>query len=151
MSSSVDLNAYVGAFVGRIVPIGTSSLNCKWTGGITAPIGVTIRPAGNLFKYFNFNVQLLELGNLVNHYLITPDSAYNKEVHFSEVFSPGANILYNIKNTPIVTFIGGKLLPLKAYYDEGLKKRFNDKAFDAAIFSIGLKIDIPLVNLHSGE
>ncbi len=151
MSSSVDLNAYVGAFAGRIVPIGNSSLNCKWTGGITAPIGVTIRPAGNLFKYFNFNVQLLELGNLVNHYLITPDSAYNKEVHFSEVFSPGANILYNIKNTPIVAFIGGKLLPLKAYYDEGLKKRFNDKAFDAAIFSIGLKIDIPLVNLHSGE
>jgi len=151
MSSSVDLNAYVGAFAGRIVPIGNSSLNCKWTGGITAPIGVTIRPAGNFFKYFNFNVQLLELGNLVNHYLITPDSAYNKEVHFSEVFSPGANILYNIKNTPIVAFIGGKLLPLKAYYDEGLKKRFNDKAFDAAIFSIGLKIDIPLVNLHSGE
>ncbi|WP_293939127.1 hypothetical protein [Sphingobacterium sp. UBA5996] len=151
MSSSVDLNAYVGAFAGRIVPIGNSSLNCKWTGGITAPIGVTIRPAGNLFKYLNFNVQLLELGNLVNHYLITPDSAYNKEVHFSEVFSPGANILYNIKNTPIVAFIGGKLLPLKAYYDEGLKKRFNDKAFDAAIFSIGLKIDIPLVNLHSGE
>ncbi|CAM3691090.1 hypothetical protein [Sphingobacterium prati] len=151
MSSSVDLNAYVGAFAGRIVPIGNSSLNCKWTGGITAPIGVTIRPAGNFFKYFNFNVQLLELGNLVNHYLITPDSAYNKEVHFSEVFSPGANILYNIKNTPFVAFIGGKLLPLKAYYDEGLKKRFNDKAFDAAIFSIGLKIDIPLVNLHSGE
>lgn len=151
MSSSIDLNAYVGAFAGRIIPIGNSSLNCKWTGGITAPIGVTIRPAGNFFKYFNFNVQLLELGNLVNHYLITPDSAYNKEVHFSEVFSPGANILYNIKNTPIVAFIGGKLLPLKAYYDEGLKKRINDKAFDAAIFSIGLKIDIPLVNLHSGE
>lgn len=151
MSSSVDLNAYVGAFGGRIIPIGNSSLNCKWTGGITAPIGVTIRPAGNFFKYFNFNVQLLELGNLVNHYLITPDSAYNKEVHFSEVFSPGANILYNIKNTPIVAFIGGKLLPLKAYYDEGLKKRINDKAFDAAIFSIGLKIDIPLVNLYSGE
>jgi len=151
MSSSIDLNAYVGAFAGRIIPIGNSSLNCKWTGGITAPIGVTIRPAGNFFKYFNFNVQLLELGNLVNHYLITPDSAYNKEVHFSEVFSPGANILYNIKNTPIVAFIGGKFLPLKAYYDEGLKKRINDKAFDAAIFSIGLKIDIPLVNLHSGE
>ncbi|WP_426791229.1 hypothetical protein [Sphingobacterium sp. WOUb80] len=151
MSSSVDLNAYVGAFAGRIIPIGSSSLNCKWTGGITAPIGVTIRPAGTFFKYFNFNVQLLELGNLVNHYLITPDSAYNKDVHFSEVFSPGANILYNIKNTPIVAFIGGKLLPLKAYYDEGLKKRINDKAFDAAIFSIGLKIDIPLVNLYSGE
>ena len=151
MSSSVDLNAYVGAFAGRIIPIGNSSLNCKWTGGITAPIGVTIRPAGSFFKYFNFNVQLLELGNLVNHYLITPDSAYNKDVHFSEVFSPGANILYNIKNTPFVAFIGGKLLPLKAYYDEGLKKTINDKAFDAAIFSIGLKIDIPLVNLHSGE
>lgn len=151
MSSSVDLNAYVGAFAGRIIPIGNSSINCKWTGGVTAPIGVTIRPAGSFFKYFNFNVQLLELGNLVNHYLITPDSAYNKDVHFSEVFSPGANILYNIKNTPFVAFIGGKLLPLKGYYDEGLKKTINDKAFDAAIFSIGLKIDIPLVNLHSGE
>lgn len=151
MSSSVDLNAYVGAFWGKIIPFGNSLLNGKWTGGITAPIGVTIRPAGNFFKYFNLHVQLLELGNLVNHYLITPDSAYNKEVHFSEVFSPGVNILYNIKNTPIVAFIGGKLLPLKSYYDEGVKKTFNDKAFDALIISVGLKIDIPLVNLHSGE
>ncbi|MBB2951606.1 hypothetical protein [Sphingobacterium sp. JUb56] len=151
MSSSVDLNAYVGAFAGRILPIGNSSLGCKWTGGITAPIGVTVKLKGDFFKYFNLNVQVLDLGNLVNHYLITPDSAYNKEVHFSEVLSPGFNLLYNIKNTPIVAFIGGKLLPLKSYLPENSNKMINDKAFDAAIINVGLKIDIPLMNLYSGK
>ena len=151
MSSSVDLNAYVGAFGGRLLPIGNSSLRCKWTGGITAPIGVTVKLGGKFFEYFNLNVQVLDLGNLVNHYLITPDSAYNKEVHFSEVLSPGVNLLYNIKNTPIVAFLGGKLLPLKAYLPENSTKMINGKAFDAAIINIGLKIDIPLMNFYSGK
>ncbi|EFK56008.1 hypothetical protein [Sphingobacterium spiritivorum] len=148
MKTSVDLNAYVGAFGGKLFTHKYASLSKQFTGGITAPIGITYKNNG-LFKHINLHAQLLDLGNIVNHYLITPDSAYNKEVHFTEVFSPGLNILYSIKNTPLVIFIGGKGIPLKSYYDETLNAKMNTRVIDAWVFSLGLKLDIPLLNLYS--
>ncbi|MGJ1368445.1 hypothetical protein [Sphingobacterium spiritivorum] len=148
MKTSVDLNAYVGAFGGKLVTHKYASLSKQFTGGITAPIGITYKNNG-LFKHVNLHAQLLDLGNIVNHYLVTPDSAYNKEVHFTEVFSPGLNILYSIKNTPLVIFAGGKGIPLKSYYDETLNAKMNTRVIDAWVFSLGLKLDIPLLNLYS--
>ncbi|ULT23526.1 hypothetical protein KUH03_30800 [Sphingobacterium sp. E70] len=66
---------------------------------------------------------MLELGNIVNHYLITPSSAENKDVHFTEVFSPGLKFLVNIKNTPLVAYAGSSLLPLKTYDSMEAKKK----------------------------
>ncbi|WP_115171140.1 hypothetical protein [Sphingobacterium spiritivorum] len=148
MKTSVDLNAYVGAFGGKLVTHKYASLSKQFTGGITAPIGITYKNNG-WFKHINLHAQLLDLGNIVNHYLVTPDSAYNKEVHFTEVFSPGLNLLYSIKNTPLVIFAGGKGIPLKSYYDETLNTKMNTRVIDAWVFSLGLKLDIPLLNLYS--
>ncbi|QQT26213.1 hypothetical protein [Sphingobacterium spiritivorum] len=150
MKTSVDLNAYVGAFGGKLVTHKYASLSKQFTGGITAPIGITYKNNG-WFKHINLHAQLLDLGNIVNHYLVTPDSAYNKEVHFTEVFSPGLNLLYSIKNTPLVIFAGGKGIPLKSYYDETLNTKMNTRVIDAWVFSLGLKLDIPLLNLYSRE
>lgn len=148
MTKSIDLNAYVGAFGGYLWAYKNSSFGSKWTGGITAPIGVTIKDNG-LFKCINLNIQLVDLGNIVNHYLVTPDVVYNKEVHFTEVLSPGLNLLYSLKNTPIVLFGGVKLLPLKSYLDPNTQITMNDRAFDVRVFSLGLKLDIPLINLYA--
>ena len=148
MKTSVDLNAYVGAFGGKLFADKYASLSKQFTGGITAPIGITYKNNG-WFKHINLHAQLLDLGNIVNHYLVTPDSAYNKEVHFTEVFSPGLNLLYSIKNTPLVIFAGGKGIPLKSYYDETLNTKMNTRVIDAWVFSLGLKLDIPLLNLYS--
>lgn len=148
MKTSVDLNAYVGAFGGKLFTHKYASLSKQFTGGITAPIGITYKNNG-LFKHVNLHAQLLDLGNIVNHYLVTPDSAYNKEVHFTEVFSPGLNLLYSIKNTPLVIFAGGKGIPLKSYYDETQNTKMNTRVIDAWVFSLGLKLDIPLLNLYS--
>jgi|GEM_PF-646521 len=146
MAASVDINAYVGAFGAYMFASSTSSLKKQLTGGITAPIGVTIKNNGWLRKV-HMNVQLIDLGNIVNHYLVTPDSAYNKEVHFTEVFSPGINLLLPIKNTPLVIFGGISGLPLRSHMQGDII--INNKIIDVWTVKLGIKLDIPLLNLYS--
>ncbi|GGH23482.1 hypothetical protein FAZ19_17295 [Sphingobacterium alkalisoli] len=155
LKTSIDLNAYVGAFGGYMGVCGNSTLNCQWTGGVTAPIGFTFTSAlfpsafKGLFTEPSIHLQLVDLGNIVNHYLVTPDSAYNKDVHFTEVFSPGVNLLFGIRNTPLVVFAGVNGIPLRTHTDRTTNTEMNGKLFDAWVFKAGLKIDIPLVNLYS--
>jgi hypothetical protein len=146
MAASVDINAYVGAFGAYMFSSSTASLKKQLTGGITAPIGVTIKNNGWL-KKVHMNVQLIDLGNIVNHYLVTPDSAYNKEVHFTEVFSPGVNLLLPIKNTPLVIFCGISGLPLRSHMQGDII--INNKIIDVWTVKLGMKLDIPLLNLYS--
>ncbi|ULT23527.1 hypothetical protein KUH03_30805 [Sphingobacterium sp. E70] len=50
MGASIDLNAYVGGFAGYIGPLSKSAtIKEGMTGGITAPIGITIKSYRNFF------------------------------------------------------------------------------------------------------
>ena len=150
VKSSIDFNAYVGAYGGYKLASSNSTYIDGWTGGITAPIGITYtRSFGNNGNgTFGVSFNFIDLGNIVNHYL-TSTEKYYKDVHFSEVFSPNVNILYSIKNTPLVAFVGGSFLPMKnIFVDEKVR---NNRAFDVSIIQVGLKIDIPLINLWSNQ
>ena len=92
----------------------------------------------------------MDLRNIVNHYLVSPNIDYDKEVHFSEVFSPELSFISSIGNTPLVFSAGVKLLPLKTVRLDS-DQVINGKFFNATIFNAGLKIDIPLVNLFSKD
>lgn len=156
VSSSLDLNAYVGLQGSRIWANGNTSLESQYTAGITAPIGFaytwsTLKRAKP--DNWGITIDLVDLGNIVNHYLVNSTEEYSKDVHFSEVFSPAASFMYALRKTPFVVFASFKLLPLKTSSitneDGSNKKLINEKAFDASVFSLGFKIDIPLVNLWS--
>lgn len=150
MKYSLDLNAYVGVFGGAYrFRDSTNTNRHKGTGGITAPIGIT----STLNGCFSLNLQIIDLGNIVNHYLVTPTDAYNKEVHFTEVLSPGVNIMGNIPSTPLVYFLGYSGVPLRSYTREENNKKttYNNKLIDGHYFKLGIKMDIPLLNLHSKE
>ena len=150
VKSSFDFNAYVGAYGGYKAPSSNSTYIKSLTGGLTAPIGITYTKSwgnsGN--KTFGLSFNFLDLGNIVNHYL-TSSEKYYKDVHFSEVFSPNVNLLYSIKNTPLVAFVGGSFLPMKNIIVDGNVK--NNRAFDVSIIQVGLKIDIPLINLWTNQ
>jgi hypothetical protein len=156
VSSSLDLNGYVGLQGSRIWTNGNTSLKTQYTAGITAPIGFaytwsTLKRAKP--DNWGVTIDLVDLGNIVNHYLVNSTEEYSKDVHFSEVFSPAASFMYALRKTPFVVFASFKLLPLKTSSitnEDGSNKRLiNEKAFDASVFSVGFKIDIPLVNLWS--
>lgn len=144
---SIDLNGYVGAYGAYSFPSAGSTFNEGWTGGITAPIGVTFTwKVGK--NNWGLSANVVDLGNIVNHYL-TSSEKYYKDVHFSEVFAPNANLLYSIPKTPLVAFIGASFLPLKSTVVDGVTKNY--RAFDLTIIQAGIKIDIPLVNLHKSQ
>lgn len=152
MAWSIDLNSFVGAYGGYIQPSTGSSLDAKWTGGIAATIGIAITESHKFLGLRNKGlvIDLVDLGNIVNHYLVSPNVDYDKDVHFSEVFSPGVSFIAAIGNTPLVFSAGVKFLPLKAVRLDN-NEVINGRLFDATIFNIGLKIDIPLVNLYSKD
>lgn len=156
VARSLDLNGYVGIQGSHILPNGITSLNEQNTIGITAPIGFAYtwsslnKPKP---KNWGFTVDIVDLGNIVNHYLVSTTNDNTEDLHFSEVFSPAASFMYAIRNSPFVLFASAKLLPLKTSHtlnpitNENIK--IDSKAFDATILSIGIKIDIPLINLWS--
>lgn len=155
VSRSIDLNGYVGLQGSRMWTNGFTSLKTQYTVGITAPIGFAYtwstlkRDKPN---NWGITIDIVDLGNIVNHYLVNSTTDYTKDVHFSEVFSPAASCMYALRKTPFVVFASFKLLPLKTSTittTDGNQKLINEKAFDATIFSVGVKIDIPLVNLWS--
>ncbi|SDI54318.1 hypothetical protein [Chryseobacterium jejuense] len=152
MAHSIDLNAYVGGSFSGLLTNGNTSLKKQFTGEIIAPIGVafTWSSKGPKADNFGFTVDVIDLGNIVNHYLVSSTEDYPKDVHFSEVFSPSVSLIYGIRNSPFVLFGSVKLLPLKTIYtDDG--RLINNKTFDATVFSVGVKIDIPLINLWSRD
>jgi len=151
MGSSWDLNAYVGAYGGlQVIPKRYySSLSRAYVGGITAPIGISYDFACGK-QHFGVFTHVVDLGNIVNHYLVSGDSTYAKNAHFSEIFSLGVHLHYDIPHMPLVAFAGAKGIPLKSEEHPTLG-RINDRLFDAYIIQVGLKIDIPLLNLWSRE
>lgn len=148
--SSIDLNGYVGAYGAYSHPSANSVYNKGWTGGITAPVGITISwsRSTKLFPNIGLSANIIDLGNIVNHYL-TSTQSYYKDVHFSEVFSPSINFLVGIPKTPFVAFVGTSFLPLKSINVDGVTR--NSRAFDLTLFQAGVKIDIPLVNLYTQQ
>lgn len=145
--SSIDLNAYVGAFGGYLASFKSSLIDPQLVYGITAPIGVafTWSNNSNVFDNTGFTIDVVDLGNVVNHYLVKPGEDYAKDVHFSEVFSLGTTFLMGIKNSPFVLSGGFRFQP----YNTG--KDGNNKVFDAGIFHLGVKIDIPLIHLSGKD
>lgn len=151
VSRSIDLNGYVGLQGSRMWASSNSSLKTQYTAGITAPIGFAYTWTNLKSEKPNnwgFTVDIIDLGNIVNHYLVNSTDDYAKDVHFSEVFSPAFSGMYALRKTPFVVFASVKFLPLKSSYNQD-QILINSKAFDAVVLSVGLKIDIPLVNLWS--
>ncbi|UFH31841.1 hypothetical protein LNP04_18025 [Chryseobacterium sp. C-71] len=144
--SSIDLNAYVGAFGGGLMSLKSTTIGSQPVYGITAPIGIAFTWSRNgWYDNYSFTVDVVDLGNVVNHYLVKPGEDYARDVHFSEVFSLGTTFLMGIKNSPFVISGGFRFQP----YNTG--KDANNKVFDAGIYHLGVKIDIPLIHLSGKD
>lgn len=150
-SYSLDINAYVGIGVGylstfsNVIDTLISFKNNQFTYGISAPIGITNSWSfrRNIFiNHFAISINPIDLGHLVNHYLLQPNTSYEGDVHFSEIFAPNFNLLLGIKNSPICIFLGGKFIPLRS--PNGIK---NSNTFEMYQLQAGLKFDLPLYNI----
>lgn len=146
-SWSMSINSYVGAFWNYT---GTQSYAQPF--GLSAPIGFNISKgfsksgnAGGL----SVNLQVLDVGALVNYYLLKGDTASlpnNFNVKLSNIFAPGFNVCYNIPKTPLSLAWGGQYIPTLYKYEQinGKKELVSTNTFR---MQVSLLVDIPLYNL----
>lgn len=144
---SMGINSYVGAFWNY-----TGSANSMQPYGLSAPIGFTISKgfsksgnAGGL----SVNLQILDVGALVNYYLLKGDTASlpnDFNVKLSNIFAPGFNVCYNIPKTPLSLAWGGQYIPTLYKYQQinGQNELVPTNAFR---MQVSLLVDIPLYNL----
>jgi hypothetical protein len=139
-SFSIMLNAYVGGFYGWR----------KGLYGVTAPIGLSFNTGFKGNKNdgaFSVDIQLIDLGTLVNFYLKNGDDAElptDYKVNLANIFSPGFQMGYLIPSTPIQVFWGGNYIPaLKQTNAETNTYQGGWR------WKIGLAMDIPMYNIYT--
>jgi len=146
-SWSLSINSYVGVYRS----IANSNDNLP-TLGLSAPIGL------NISKGFSetgkgggisLNLQIIDLGALVNYYFIKGDTASlpnDFSVRLSNIFAPGFNLCYNFPKTPLSIALGGQHIPTLYQYEQ-INGKNELTPTNAWRWQVSVLIDIPLFNL----
>jgi len=150
--ASLSINSYVGAYYSfskeKSIPVS----------GLIAPIGFNFSQGVKNDNFFNkyllmggysVNLQLIDLGALVNYYLIKGDTAAipnDFKIKLSNIFAPGVSVNYNIKKTPLSLAFGTQYIPTLYKYEliNGVNELTSTNAWR---WQISLLVDIPLYNL----
>ena len=144
---SMSINSYVGAYWSY-----ADNDKSLPPFGLSAPIGFTISKgfsksgkAGGL----SVNLQIIDVGALVNYYLLKGDTASlpnDFKVKLSNIFAPGFNVCYNIPKTPLSIAWGGQYIPTLYRYEQisGRNQLVSTSTFR---MQASLLVDIPLYNL----
>jgi len=152
---SISLNGYVGGYWSY-----RSNQNQIPILGLSAPIGVNFSKGGlnKWFKGFSSsgnwgglsaNIQIIDLGALVNYYLLKGDTASipnDFTVRLSNIFAPGFNLCYNFPKTPLSIAWGGQYIPTLYKYEQinGTNQLTPTNAFR---MQFSVLVDIPMYNL----
>ena len=148
---SITLNAWVGAYYdirhrNKSVP----------RYGLTAPMGISFAKgfgrSGN-GGALSLNLNLLDLGALVNYYFVNGDTASLPDkftVRLSNIFSPGAGMSYTIPRTPLTISGGGQWIPTLFRIEQmnGQNEAVRTTGFR---WYASLLIDIPMFTLFSKD
>ena len=153
---SITANAFVGGFYGKAFYKeqidGITEKRSIDTFGITAPIGVSFNK-GNLALFnsrsvLGINLQLIDLGSLVNFYMQEGDGASlprDTKIQLGDIIAPGGSISYSIGDTPFTLMGGVQYVPTLSRM-ETISTNNEFKPLTWRVH-IGLVIDIPLFNL----
>lgn len=143
---SLSLNSYVGAYWSYANKKDYPPL------GLSAPIGFNISKgfsATGKGGSISLNLQALDLGALVNYYLVKGDTASlpnDFSVKLSNVFAPGFNLCYNVPKTPLTVAWGGQYIPT-LYTSDQINSPGELVPTNAWRWQAMILIDIPLFNI----
>ena len=163
-AGSISLNAYVGAYYGwgkvtRLDTVrNTSTLELDTVPrseqvvsyGLYAPIGFSFCRGFGKGWGGSLTLQVLDLGALVNFYLLEGDEALlpeDFEVRLSSIFAPGVQLGLNFPRTPISLLGGVQYVPALRDVDQ-ITSSVPITEFNATRWHISLVVDLPMLNLH---
>ncbi len=158
---NVSLNAYTGLFTGyeyiKGVDNGDFKLN---TYGITAPVGISISRGHSIFfigtgkkgwskNKFGWSTSLfisaIDIGALAAFRFTNDSTEKVPNIQLKDIVSPGAFISIGIPKSPISVNIGYQVGPLLREVTQ--KTNSYDNSYSR--LSIGLCVDIPILNFHT--
>jgi hypothetical protein len=146
-SWSFSINSYVGAYWSY-----TNSKDNLPHLGLSAPIGFNISKGfskNGKYGGLSLNLQIIDVGALVNYYLIKGDTASlpnEFKVKLSNIFAPGFNLCYNVPKTPLSFAWGGQYIPTLYNYEQvSGKNELTPK--NAWRWQLSILIDIPMYNV----
>lgn len=162
---SISINSYVGGFWGKAKTDGQDTIwsndrrsytvkNSRYTTfGLYAPIGVSFSLGSKWGGGISLTPQLLDLGALVNFYLLNGDETalpQNFTVRLSNIFAPGGQIGFNIPKTPLTLAVGGQFVPA-LYKTDQISTTSEIVASNAFRWHGALVVDIPMYNIKVGD
>jgi hypothetical protein len=138
---NVSLNAYCGLFAGQNITILSST---PYSYGVTAPIGITTS-WGRCHNSYSIFASAIDLGS-VTAFRFKNDSVQTlQKIELKDIISPGLFFSWGIPKCPISLNLGCQLAPLLTSVSA------SENTFDESIlrFTIGVCVDIPLVNFYT--
>ena len=146
---SIGLNAFVGAYYGNAYYKDSNGLNNINSFGITAPIGISMVWGTRNFigksNAIGLNIQLIDLGSLVNFYYTKGDGAQlpaGTKIQLGDILAPGATVSYSLFNSPFSIMGGVQYVPnLSRMPEISTNNEFRALTWR---WHVGLTIDIPL-------
>ncbi|MHA4742000.1 hypothetical protein [Dyadobacter sp. MSC1_007] len=142
---NMAVNAYVGGYWGKTI----NKDSPVKTFGLYAPIGVSFSLGIKRFGGFSITPQIIDLGALVNYYLVNGDNTALPDefkVRASNIFAPGGQIAYNIPKTPLCLTYGVQFIP--SLYSKGqIASNSIIQVSNDWRWHLSLVVDIPLFNI----
>jgi hypothetical protein len=145
---SISINAHVGAYFRT-----NNTEEHIPSVGLSAPVGLNISKgfskSGNQGG-LSLNLQLIDIGALVNHYLLKGDTSTvpnDFSVKLSNVFAPGFNLAYNVPKMPVAIAFGGQYVPTLYKLEQVGLTQQELKPTDEFRWQFMVLIDIPMINL----
>lgn len=152
---SVSVNAYVGGYYGKtkrrflVDSLGNIDTIGKKTYGLFAPIGVSLNKGFKCGVGLSITAQVLDLGALVNFYLVNGDQATLPDkfvVRLSNIFAPGFSGAINLPRVPLSIQGGGQLVP-SLYQTSQIEENAVISTQSVWRWHASLVVDIPLFNV----
>ncbi len=156
-TSSLTINSYLGAAVGRDVLIDAPNgvERSSYGGSLSVPIGFTYSISPNWIKNnssVSLFVPLIDLGAVTAYRQNPKSDDYSiealPELKWRNLFSPGLFAVYNFANNPFSLGVGGQYGPQlrEIKLETGDPVSVNSFRFPMVFFNI----DVPFFNLHTG-
>lgn len=147
---SITLNSFSGIGGGFENVLDAKGANQKaWgaIGGVTAPIGPSLN-WGKIGKLEESSLSLfipvIDIGAAFAYRWSESATGFPADLRWSQVFSPGAYLIWGLPRMPISFAIGGQMTPkLRDITNNGVKLQSN-----AVRFGINASIDIPFFKLY---
>lgn len=143
---NLSVNGYVGITGGieRAFALDKANNQDKVNYGLTAPIGISMTVANGHLTFF---ASIFDLGSVVNQRLNNDTTSYT-DLRFEQFFTPGLQLYYNIKNTPLSVGVGASYIPnLRTIKYENGGTTIGESGLSVMRFNASVVVDIPFFTI----